>query len=92
MTKANEDLQQHGHEEHQPVSVLVNNRPVTVEGPKTTGQEIKKAAISDGVAIQTDFHLTVVDDDGKEDPVRDDEAIVVHCDEQFFAVAGDDNS
>ena len=92
MTQASEDLRQRDRGQPQPVAVLVNNRPVTVEGPKATGLEIKRAAISYGVAIQPDFHLTVVDDDGKEDPVRDDETIEVRRGQRFFAVAGDDNS
>lgn len=92
MAQVNEDMRQCDRGEPQPVRVLVNRHPVIIEGPKATGQKIKRAAISDGVAIQPDFHLTVVDGDGKEDPVRDDETIVVHSGELFFAVAGDDNS
>ena len=92
MTQPNEDPRQRGRGEPQPVTVVVNNRPVTVEGPKATGLEIKRAAIADGVAIQPDFQLTTVDDDGKEARVRDDETIDVRRGQRFFAVAGDDNS
>lgn len=92
MNQTDKDMRQGDCGEPQPVRVLVNRRPVVIEGPKVTGQEIKRAAIADGVAIQPDFHLTVVEGDGKEDPVRDDETIVVHSGELFFAVAGDDNS
>ena len=92
MTQANKDLKPKNCGMPEPVKLLLNNQPMTVEGPETTGREIKMAAISGGIAIQLDFHLTVVDDDGKEDRVPDDETIVVHRDERFFAVSGDDNS
>lgn len=75
-----------------PVLIEVNTKPVKIDGPAATGLEIKEAAIDQGVKIQLDFHLTVAGDDGKEDPVADDEKVELRYGQKFFAVDGDDNS
>ena len=75
-----------------PVLIEVNTKPVKIDGPAATGLEIKQAAIDQGVKIQLDFHLTVVGEDGKEDPVADNEAVALRYGQKFFAVDGDDNS
>ena len=75
-----------------PVLIEVNTRPVKIDGPRATGLAIKRAAIDDGVKIELDFHLSVLRDDGKEDPVDDDKSVEVCDGLKFFAVDGDDNS
>ena len=72
--------------------IEVNNKPVKVDGPTATGLLIKQAAIDEGVAIQLDFHLSVIGEDGKEVRVDDDKPVKLHQEMKFFAVAGDDNS
>ncbi|WP_419944280.1 multiubiquitin domain-containing protein [Candidatus Poriferisodalis sp.] len=75
-----------------PVPIKVNKKPVKVDGPTATGLQIKQAAIDQGVSIQLDFKLSVIGEDGKEIPVRDDQPVRLHHGSEFFAVAGDDNS
>ncbi|WP_419933183.1 multiubiquitin domain-containing protein [Candidatus Poriferisodalis sp.] len=75
-----------------PVPITLNKKPVKVDGPTATGLQIKQAAIEQGVSIQIDFKLSVIGDDGKEVPVRDDQHVQLHHGSEFFAVAGDDNS
>lgn len=75
-----------------PLLIEVNNNEVKIDGPAATGLQIKQAAIAEGVKIELDFHLTVLRDDGKEDPVGDDEPIELHRGQKFFAISGDDNS
>ncbi len=74
------------------VTVSVNNRPVTLHQHSITGDQIKAAAISQGVAIQQDFLLYIVRGNGQLDPVGDGETVHVHPHEQFRAVAPDDVS
>lgn len=76
----------------QPVTVVVNNKPIEVGGPTATGLQIKQAAIDQGASIKLDFHLSVIGEDGKEVRVKDDESVTLRPDLKFFAVAGDDNS
>lgn len=75
-----------------PVLIEVNTKPVKIDGPAAKGWEIKQAAIDQGVNIQLDFYLTVIGEDGKEDPVADDESVALRYGQKFFAVDGDDNS
>ena len=75
-----------------PVLIEVNTKPVKIDRRRATGLAIKRAAIADGVRIELDFHLSVLQSDGKEDPVGDDETVEVHEGSKFFAVDGDDNS
>jgi len=75
-----------------PVLITVNRKPVKIAGPKSTGLEIKKAAIEQGVAIKLDFQLAMLGPDGKYDPVGDAEVVEVSNDSKFVATAGDDNS
>lgn len=74
------------------VTVKVNNRPVIFQDHKVTGLEIKRTAIEQGVAIQEDFNLFRVKGGGGLDPVRDDDKVTLHKDEEFRATAPDDNS
>lgn len=76
----------------QKISVLVNEKPVTLEGAKQTGSNIKKAAIEQGVDIEPDFVLSIERGGGKTDLIGNDEHIVVKPDDRFLAIANDDNS
>lgn len=73
------------------VIVTVNNRQVTLPDHKTTGREIKEAAIAQGVAIQITFALFRLTGH-QQHPVRDDDRVTVHNDEKFRCVDSDDNS
>lgn len=73
------------------VHITVNNKPVVLPTPETTGLAIKEAAITQGVNIQLSFKLFLIK--GHEQvPVPDDEHLKVHEHQQFRAVAPDDNS
>ncbi|MHB8112408.1 MAG: multiubiquitin domain-containing protein [Bellilinea sp.] len=74
------------------VTVKLNNHPVTFQDHKTTGLEIKRTAIQQGVVIQEDFNLFRVKGAGKLDPIADDESVTLHENEEFRATAPDDNS
>lgn len=74
------------------VTAKVNNHPVTFQTHKTTGIEIKQAAIQQGVVIQEDFNLFRVKEGGKLVPVTDAETVTLHKNEEFRATAPDDNS
>ena len=54
------------------VTVIVNNKSVTLPSHKTTGLEIKKDAIAQGVPIKVTFSLFIVNGQS-EKPVLDDE-------------------
>jgi len=73
-------------------SISVNRKPVEVDGPLTTGREIKQAAVAQGVAIQVDFKLARVGVDGKQHIVGDSEKVDVLEFKTFYATDGDDNS
>lgn len=75
-----------------PVTVKVNNHPVTFQDHKTNGLEIKRSAIQQGVAIQEDFILFRVKGNGKLDPISDSESVTLNQNEEFRATAPDDNS
>jgi hypothetical protein len=74
------------------VVITVNERPVTVLGPKATGLEIKQSAIAQGVPIQLDFLLYEERENGHTDPVRDETEVTVNKNSRFVAIANDDNS
>ena len=75
-----------------PLLIEVNYNEVKIDGPSATGLQIKRAAIAEGVKIELDFRLSVLGEDGKEDPVRDDESVDLYRGQKFFAIGGDDNS
>lgn len=74
------------------VTVTVNTKPVTVEGPRTTGLAVKQAAVEQGVQIGLDFVLTMELGGGQTRTVGDDDVITVNPQSSFIANAGDDNS
>jgi hypothetical protein len=76
----------------EPVTILVNESPVTMSDKKTTGKGIKEAAIQQGVKIQLDFVLSVELNDRRSKVVGDNDAVELHKHERFLAVAPDDNS
>jgi hypothetical protein len=74
------------------VKILVNEKPVALDGKKQTGLSIKKAAIAQGVAIQLDFVLSIELGGGKTRLIGDDDRIEVHPHDRFLAIPNDDNS
>ena len=73
------------------ITITINRQPVVLHGRRHTGQEIKDAAIAQGVAIGADFLLSRKTDK-KYKPVGDDEQIRVEPGDEFRALDGDDNS
>jgi antitoxin (DNA-binding transcriptional repressor) of toxin-antitoxin stability system len=84
----NEQAAKRGHE----VVITVNEKPVTVTGPKVTGLQIKEAAIAQGVQISMDFQLSEELPNGRTRIVGAADEITVNKHSRFDAVAGDDNS
>lgn len=80
--------QERGHQ----VTVMVNNKPVVVTGPRVTGLQIKEAAIAQGVQIELDFLLSEELPSGETRIVGDNDVVTVNKHSTFTAVAGDDNS
>jgi len=74
------------------ITVLINRQPVTFHERKETGTEIKTTAINQGVTIQTDFNLFLVEGPNKLKPIGDTDVIELHPNQEFRAVAPDDNS
>ena len=82
-------------EEVQPrrlVDIVVNKHPVRIEGPSTTGLQIKEAAIAQGVKIQVSFQLSEKLGDHKTTVIGNTDAVTLHEGAVFVAVADDDNS
>ena len=78
----------HGHQ----VIIKVHGNPVTVEGPRLTGIQIKEAAIAQGVAIQLNFVLSEELGNHHTRIIGDSEIVTVHPHSSFLAIANDDNS
>jgi len=74
------------------VTVKVNNQPVTFQDHKATGLEIKQTAIQQGVQIELNFNLFRVKGGGKLDPIKDNETVTLHPNEEFRATTADDDS
>lgn len=74
------------------IDVMVNEKPVVLDGAKQTGADIKKAAIEQGVDIKEDFVLSIELGGGKTDLVPDDKEIHVKPNDRFLAIENDDNS
>ena len=73
-------------------TITVNGSSISIAGPKTTGRQIKHAAIEAGVPIQIDFILSEELPNRKTRLVRDDEEVSIHEREAFVALENDDNS
>jgi len=82
------DAKEHGHL----IRISVNNRPVEVLGPRTTGATIKDAAIAAGLPIKPDFVLIEERPNGDDKTIGDDDPVTVNEHSKFTAVAPDDNS
>ncbi len=68
------------------VTVHVNTKAINLPSHKVTGEEIKKAAVDQGIEIQLDFELT--EEAHGEHPARtikDDEEITVNDQSAFLA-------
>ncbi len=74
------------------VEITVNTNPVSIEGPKATGLQIKEAAIAQGDQIQLDFVLYEELGGGRTKTVGDGDTVTVHKGSTFTAIANDDNS
>ena len=74
------------------VPISVNNKPVKIGGHRASGLEIKTVAIEQGVAIEPDFQLALVTEDGKLKIVGDHDVVELSSDAKFVATASDDNS
>ena len=74
------------------VDIKVNNKPVVLHRREVTGYDIKAAAIEQGVEIQLDFLLFIVEGHGQIEPVNDHQEVTVHEHERFRAVTPDDVS
>ena len=74
------------------VTIEVNGHKVEMpEGP-ATGQEIKVAAIKEGVAIQPNFVLQLELPNGSSKVIGDDDKVPLREYLSFTAIAPDDNS
>ncbi len=71
--------------------IQVNTQNVTMQQHKATGAEIKAAAITQGVAIEPGFVLSVMHGD-RYDIVGNDDEVTLHKGLDFIATAADDNS
>ena len=74
------------------VEITVNDKPVTLNGTKQSGESIKKTAIEQGVNIKLDFILSKELGGGKTRLVGDAEHIEVYSGDRFLAIDNDDNS
>lgn len=74
------------------VEILVNDKPVRLLGPRTTGLDIKQAAVAQQVAIQLDFILSEEIGPKKTRLVRDADPVTIHPGSRFVAIPNDDNS
>lgn len=73
-------------------TITVNERPVVVTGPQTTGLQIKQAAVSQSVPIQVDFVLSEELGERQTRIVGDGDSVAVHRGSRFLAIPPDDNS
>lgn len=73
-------------------TIAVNEMPVVMNTNLATGQQIKDAAIAQGVKIKSNFTLTEELAGDKSRVVRDDEEVKLHKKSEFTAVTPDDNS
>jgi len=79
-------------EQHHLVEIVVNKKPVRVEGPTANGLQIKEAAIAQGVPIELSFQLSEKLGDHKTKVIDNTDIVTLHEDLVFVAVADDDNS
>jgi hypothetical protein len=75
-----------------PVTITVNNKPVTVTGPKATGLQIKQAAIDAGQNIELSFTLSQLQPNGRYKNVTDKQVVTVNPQSVFTATDDEDDS
>lgn len=81
------------HSKRPEIIVKVNGQNVTFTVKKATGLAIKQTAIDQQVEIQIDFALFLRRGNSTNwDPISDDKEIPLHPNQEFRAVAPDDNS
>ena len=74
------------------VIIEVNGHKVKMLGGPTTGQEIKDAAIKEGIQIESNFVLQLELPNGSNKVIGDDDKVNLHENMSFTAIAPDDNS
>ncbi len=74
------------------VVIHVNNQPVSIDGPRVTGLQIKEAAIAQGVAIGLDFVLSALRPNGRPEIVGNEDIVTVNRNSRFTATDDDDDS
>jgi hypothetical protein len=74
------------------VTVTMNGKSVVFHRHRATGAEIKATAIEQGVKIEQDFTLFLVEGHGKLKPIGDADSVELHEHQAFRAIAPDDNS
>jgi hypothetical protein len=74
------------------IEVHMNEKPVIFMGHRQTGLQIKEAAIAEGVAIESDFVLSIELGHGCTKLVGDHEEISISSHSRFVAIPDDDNS
>jgi hypothetical protein len=91
MTASTMDGAEHSTGRHRTIRVTVNRQPVDLPNQEVTGLEVKQAAIAQGVQIQLNFQLSAKHGDHYR-VIGDTDKITVRENEEFLAVAPDDNS
>lgn len=81
-----------GNVEQRLVTVKVNEKDVQIEGPRTTGLNVKETAIRQGVPIQLDFVLYLDLGGGRTKTIDNSDEVTVHDGTEFTAIDNDDNS
>ena len=75
-----------------PITVHVNERPVELPSHTATGLEIKTAAVTQGVPIETDFILVEELGHGRTKIIGNDDTVHLTEHRRFLANDGDDNA
>jgi len=78
--------------EAKPVTVHVNEKPVSLPDRTATGLQIKQAAKDQGVPIEAEFILVEEFGEGRTKVVGDSDEIHLEPSNRFLANDGDDNS
>jgi cell division protein ZapA (FtsZ GTPase activity inhibitor) len=89
---SSDDAPKAGAAGNHPVTITVNNQPVTVMGPRTTGRAIKQAAIDAGQRIELSFTLSQLQPNGRYKNIGDDQPVTVNRQSVFTATDDDDDS
>lgn len=79
-------------DDHDHVTVTVNEQPVRLKGHSATGAQIKAAAIAQGVHIQPNFVLQEELPNGTSRVIGDSDHVRLRPHMRFTAIAPDDNS